>query len=135
MNDRPGLAFNSTAIENRSILWRSYKEKSTGFLYWAVNAFSSLNPLRPRNDLPAGDGLLIFPGALFGSKSPVVSMRLERWQDGAEDYELLLQMEKKNGRAATEQLLGTIYKNPTEISVKPEYVDKFHTKLLENVAK
>lgn len=137
MGDRPGLAYSSTRIENRAILWRSYKEQPKGFLFWAVNAFSSLAPLRPRSELPPGDGILIYPGTDFGSSTPVVSARLERFRDGAEDYELLLLLEKKTSRNEALALLANIYKGPSAslIATNPTYVENFKKKLLEELVK
>lgn len=112
MEDHPGLAFNSTGVANRAVMWRSWKEQPTGFLYWVVNSFSTMDPLRVRADLPKGDGLLLFPGEAFGTEGFCVSARLERWRDGEEDYELLKQYGERKGRDAAEAVLNKVYKGP-----------------------
>ncbi len=133
MGLRPGLAFNSPAMENRSILWRNWKEQTSGFLFWSVNAFGSVKPLASDVTLPAGDGVLVYPGEPFNAKAPVVSMRLERFRDGAEDYELLVALEKKKGREATEFLLEKVYKGPMEYTNDPGAVDAFKAKLIQGI--
>lgn len=135
MGDSPGLANNSTGIPNRVVMWRHWKEQTTGFLYWVVNAFSSMNPLRQRTDLPVGDGILVYPGEAFGVDKPCVSIRLERWRDGAEDYEMLVMYEKKKGRAATEQLLYNVYKSPTNYTKEVKYVEALKKNLIEGIVK
>lgn len=130
MGDYPGLAFNSAGVANRAVMWRSWKERNTGFLYWAVNAFSSMDPLSKRPELPQGDGLLLFPGEAFGTDGFCVSARLERWRDGQEDYELLKLLEEKNGRNAAEEVLGTVYRDPQQFTNTEAELKAFKKALL-----
>lgn len=133
MSEYPGLAQNSSGIPNRVTMWRNWKEGNTGFLFWSVNAFSSMYPLRARTDLPEGDGILVYPGETFDSEMPCVSIRLERWLDGAEDYELLKMYEAGNGRAAAEELLKNVYTNPSDFTTNIQYADAFKDKLIEGI--
>lgn len=133
MSDYPGLAANSAGIPNRMIMLREWKEKSQGFLFWVVNAFSSLSPLSPRSDLPKGDGCLVFPGKPFGVEAPCVSVRLERWRDGAEDYELLVNYENVLGRNAAEDMLKNVYQSPGAFTTNTKYVKSFHKHLIIDV--
>ncbi len=135
MSEYPGLAQNAAGIPNRVVMWRNWKEQTAGFLYWVVNAFSSMNPLKSRSDLPAGDGILIYPGKPFGSESPCVSVRLERWRDGAEDYEMLRLYEQKLGREAAEKLLNKVYKNPGSFTSEIKNVEAFRKLLIEGITK
>ncbi|MCM1177984.1 MAG: DUF4091 domain-containing protein [Bacteroides sp.] len=134
MSEYPGLAQNATGIPNRAVMWRNWKERAGGFLYWVVNSFSSMSPLKPRSDLPAGDGILVYPGKPFGSSMPCVSIRLERWRDGAEDYEMLCLYEQKHGRAAAEELLKKVYQGPASFTSGAKYVEAFRKKLIEGIA-
>lgn len=133
MGDNPGLAWNSAGIPNRAVLWRSWKEGPKGFLFWSVNAFQSINPLTVRKDIPQGDAVLVLPGKSFGYEGLCVSARLERWRDGAEDYELLLQYEQKLGRDAALTLLGNVYNGPASYTDNPKYVEAFHKHLIQDV--
>lgn len=129
----PGLANNSSPVENRLMLWKSWKEQATGFLFWSVNAFASTDPLASNTNLPSGDGVLVYPGKPFGSVTPVVSIRLERWRDGAEDYELLVMTEKKKGRNTAETLLEKVYLNPTQFVSNPLNISSFKTHMIQEI--
>ena len=131
MDERPGLAYNSTNVENRAVMWRTYKERAQGFLFWSVNTFASFFPLRPVSIFPPGDGVLIYPGDSFGSEKPVVSMRLERWRDGAEDYELMKYIEERLSRDDVLSLLGGVYPgSANSITSDHQAVEMFHRELL-----
>lgn len=130
MSDYPGLAFNSNGIANRAVLWRSWKEQSAGFLYWVVNAFSAMDPLSKRPELPQGDGLLLYPGEAFGVDGFCVSARLERWRDGEEDYELLSKYAQANGRDAAENVLAGVYQSPTSFTNTIADLDAFRKALI-----
>ena len=134
MSITPGLASNSTAIENRATMWRCYKEQTSGFLYWVVNGFASVYPLRPRSDLPEGDGVLIYPGESFDSDKLCTSIRLERWRDGAEEYDMLMMYEKKVGREATLSLLNNVYKGPTNYTNQSKYALALRKNLIEGIS-
>ena len=133
MSDFPGLAQNSSGIPNRVVMWRHWKEQTSGFLYWVVNSFGSMTPLKPRSGLPEGDGILVYPGEPFGVDKPCVSIRLERWRDGAEDYEMLVMYEKKKGRAAAEKLLSNVYTNPAKFTDNIKYVSALRKNLIEGI--
>lgn len=130
----PGLAQNSSGIMNRVVMWRHWKEQADGFLYWVVNGFSKMIPLTPRPDLPEGDGILVYPGETFKCDKPCVSIRLERWRDGAEDYDMLEMMAKKAGRTVVEDLLNNVYKNPKQFTDKVSYMEAFKRKLVDAIS-
>lgn len=135
MSDSPGLSIeNNNRIQNRAVLWRSYKEQSKGFLYWVVNSFDSLTPLTPRKDLPHGDGILVLPGKEFGFENGiVVSERLERWRDGAEDYELMRLLEEKKGREVVLNILKRVYQTPLIQTSESNIVIEYKKQLLEEL--
>lgn len=135
MAETPGLAYNSSGFQNRASVWRSYFDGNKGFLYWAVNAFSSLYPLRSRSDLPSGDGILVYPGDPFGADGFIPSLRLERFADGLEDYDLLKMVESKTSRAKALEILAKVYKSNTEIALKASAVTSFKKELLETLTK
>lgn len=137
MGDRPGLSYANatTPMDNHAIMWRIYKEQVKGYLFWVVNAYSSLSPLRSRSGLPKGDGILLYPGEAFNSEKPVVSMRLERFRDGLEEYELMYLLEKKTSRAHVLSILNDVYKAPNQVSNNPNQVLSFKVKLIEELLK
>ena len=129
--NQPNLLLSMTGYQHRAVLWRSWKERTTGFLYWAVNAYAETDTLAFRKDLPEGDGILIYPGRYFHCEHPVVSIRMERWRDSMEDYEYLALLEKKIGRAKSETLVQSIYSNPNEFTQNSHEIEKFRESVLE----
>ena len=129
--EQPNLLLSMDGYQHRAVLWRSWKERTTGFLYWAVNAYAETDTLAFRKDLPEGDGVLIYPGKYFGCEHPVVSIRMERWRDSMEDYEYLTSLEKKIGRAKCESLFHSIYKTPNEYSKNSSEIEDFRKSVLE----
>ena len=68
-----------------------------------------------RADLPAGDGVLLYPGALWGlaPESLVASVRLERLRESQQDLDLLELYAARRGRAAARALMArTVYRAP-----------------------
>ena len=141
MGLRPGLtlANQTTPIDQHAVIWRVYKEKAKGYLFWVVNAFSSLSPLRSRSELPKGDGILMYPGESFNSEKPVISMRLERFRDGLEEYELMTMLEKKTSREHVLSILYDVYKGPAshagQVSNNSNEVIAFKIKLIDELLK
>lgn len=129
--EQPNLLLSMDGYQHRAVLWRSWKERTTGFLYWAVNAYAETDTLAFRKDLPEGDGVLIYPGKYFDCEHPVVSVRMERWRDSMEDYEYLTLLEKKIGRAKSETLVQSIYNNPSEYTHNSNEIEKFRGSVLE----
>jgi hypothetical protein len=137
MGDSPGLSIqNNNRIRNRATMWRSFKEQSTGFLYWVVNSYGidGSGAITPRADLPYGDGVLVYPGGEFSPDDTLsVSARLECWKDGAEDYELLKMIETKYGREAALKLLSTVYLDPAKQCSSAAQVAAFKKAMLETL--
>lgn len=131
----PNFLMGMTGYQNRAVMWRVWKERGTGFLYWGVNMYKSLDPFEFDRSLAVGDGILVYPGSLFDIKEPVVSVRMELWRDGQEDYELLSQLEHKTDRNLTERIFADIYRTADNYANTPDVIDKFKGKvfdLLEN---
>lgn len=132
---KPGFTFNTSPVGMRSLLWKSWKEKATGFLYWAVNDYLGVDPLVKNHNLKAGDGSLVFPGSEYGVDEPVASIRLERFRDSAEDYELLRMLEAKKGRDFVLQMLGRVYYGPESYTSNVDEVENFRLELMDNIEK
>lgn len=136
MSDSPGLCIaNNTLVGPRVVLWRTYKEGSTGFLFWSVNAYlRGAEGISARPDIPKGDAILVIPGKYYSSSADfVVSMRLEKWRDSAIDYELLKMYEERYGRQAALQLLSTVYSHSLKYSSSGVEIQNFRKKLLEEL--
>ncbi|MBD0832996.1 glycoside hydrolase domain-containing protein [Aestuariibaculum sediminum] len=131
---KPGFTFNTSPVGTRSMMWRSWKEQSKGFLYWAVNNYESIDPdIIPTWTKP-GDGHLVYRGHEFGKDYPVATLRLERFRDGEEDYELLKMIEEKYGRAKGLELLSKVYRGPNQQVDNAAVVEAFRVEMLNLLA-
>lgn len=95
-------------LSARTISWLQQKYDIQGNLYWDAAAYTDeasetyneyINvyeePYRVSNsDIPAGDGFLAYPGAVYGVYGPLPSTRLMSIRDGLEEYELLKALEE-----------------------------------------
>ncbi|WP_215225014.1 DUF4091 domain-containing protein [Echinicola shivajiensis] len=127
---KPGFTYNTSAIGMRSMMWRSWKEQSKGFLYWAVNNYESIDPDVIPTWAKPGDGHLIYRGHEFGKDYPVSTLRLERFRDGEEDYELLKMIEQNFGRTKALELLSKVYQGPNQQVENPAKVEQFRLEML-----
>lgn len=83
-----------------------------------------------------GDGFVFYPGAPLGIDGPVDSMRLPALRDGMEDYEALLDLEKKYAALGADasgvlgELYATLY-GGVKVYCTSDEVDSAHEKLGE----
>ncbi|MFH0760022.1 MAG: DUF4091 domain-containing protein [Bacteroidota bacterium] len=91
--------------------WACAKYDLQGFLHWGLNQHTG-KPFEelvrqhdgPNAYLPAGDSHIIYPG----KQGPLSSLRYEAHRIGMEDYELLIQLKKRNPVLADE-LIGQLF--------------------------
>lgn len=79
-------------INIRSYSWMQYQYGIEGILYWQTTAWESLPDYNPYEDLiyssyGGGEGILLYPGAQYGQKQPISSIRLQQLFAGQQDYE------------------------------------------------
>lgn len=91
-------------LSSRIVAWLQQRYGVTGNLYWSVETeqnvyntpYFSGNPgYVDVSHLPTGDGYLVYPGAKYGHFGPLPSIRLMSVRDGAEEYELLMDLQHK----------------------------------------
>lgn len=101
----------NSLLDARLLSWMQYDYNIVGNLYYLVNSWLiGTGDLRYDEDLYTdhkgygageahngtyGDGLLIYPGAQYGLKAPISTLRLESIRDGLEDYALIETVDKK----------------------------------------
>ncbi len=117
----PTFATNTLwGAEPRLMLWGSWYEQATGFLYWDTTDWHESNPWGPNVDYnKSGDGVLIYPGHHdgtdaaqgYGSPSgitidgPVPSYRLKVIRAGLQDWALFKLAEQRGfGAYARDQV-------------------------------
>lgn len=82
----------SLSIGIRSYSWMQYQYDIKGVLYWQTVAWESLPDCNPYEDViyadfGGGEGILLYPGAKYGQKQPISSIRLQQLFAGQQDYE------------------------------------------------
>lgn len=83
----------SPAIESRMIPWIAIEYDVDGYLRWAYNSWTNIDPMKkPIFNFIQGDDYYVYPG----NGGPVSSIRWELLKDGIEDYELFHQLKSKS---------------------------------------
>lgn len=125
-------------VEGRLLGWLTYRYHSDGLLFWHVNLWPDKPPLttddtflgawEAENSLRMpGDGQLLYPGA----DGPLPSIRLANVRDGIEDYEWLLLLEQKIGRAASEAVSSELIRSMTDFERSPDALRKTRARLAD----
>ena len=125
----------SDGTEARTMFWTCYDLDVTGFLYWHVTNYSGVggNTYTMRCPFPKegpGDGILIYPGSVFGQLDPIPSIRLIGMREGIEDYQLLTMLEEAKGEAYTDELVHHIVTSTITYTTDDETVYNVHSYLL-----
>lgn len=126
----PNWHLGMRGTQHRAVMWRVWKEGSTGFLYWGANCYEKATvasaEIRFRRGLPPGDGVLFYPGEVFSrSHQPVASTRLERILSGLQDIEYLKLFASRYGRDEGLVLLEKtgVYFGPERYTVEHMPID------------
>ncbi len=120
----PTFATNTLdALEPVIMMWGSWYEKATGFLYWDIADWNQKDPWGPEIDFgKTGDGVLIYPGNHDGTLSPagspagvaidgpIPSYRLKMIRQGLQDWALFRLADQKGLTSFVQQQVGTVYK-------------------------
>jgi hypothetical protein len=130
----------SPLAETRLLHWANFYTYTTGFLHWGYNPSWSRNMFTNPNagQHPVGDGYLVYPGAARYRRDPAAkdldhsldSIRYEAHRDGAEDYELLCILAKKDRKKADDVCSMVMY-NLTGYTTDPVDVNNARRALLE----
>ncbi len=137
----PNYFLGMSGLQHRFVLWRAWKENASGFLYWAVNAFSGraavpggLPAFNPA--FAAGDGVLLYPAEDFiaappasGFQPPLASVRLARLRDSLEDWALFEACAEQDGRETVLAAVREVYPAPYQYPDDPAAVDTLRRKL------
>ncbi|MBO5480173.1 MAG: DUF4091 domain-containing protein [Clostridia bacterium] len=102
----PTYKIDDTLISARSVGWMQAEYDVIGNLYWTTTLYQKdINGTYydiedyygdpERFGRTNGDGLLFYPGKIYGVDGPLVSMRLETIRDGIEEFELLYALKAK----------------------------------------
>lgn len=145
-HDSPNLFTEYSGMDPRIIGWLMYKYEIRGFEYW--NYFHSWKEnftnkwanwqkgstltFWKKGRFAEGDGLLAYPGP---DKTPVSSIRLENLRDGFEDYQLLLSVEKEDGKKTANSLVNSIAHDLNNWETSPFLFENIRTKIKNILSK
>lgn len=126
----PNFFISMDGPSHRALPWMNWKYNCKGFLYWSTTWWrpGGVGSDRPWEDQATskdvdkdlyGDGSLLYPGKQVGVDGPVSSIRLELLREGLEDYEYLVLLEKKIGRAGAEEFVSRLISKPNKFSHDP----------------
>lgn len=126
--------------EPRILMWASWFEHASGFLYWRTNRWVTEDPWHQLIDPEAfplvarnGDGFLFYPGDHDGREAPAGSppsiaidgpigtVRLEATRDGLEDWEMFKLASAVAGEDAVRAIVAEAYKQPGAFFIPPSY--------------
>lgn len=129
----------SDGTEARTMFWTCYELDVTGFLYWHVANYEGVggNTFTMRCPFPKegpGDGILIYPGAVYGQLDPIPSLRLVCMREGIEDYQLLCMLEQQKGEDYAKELTHHIVTSTITFTEDDDVVYNVHSYLLRALA-
>jgi hypothetical protein len=119
----PGFGTNTLdAGEPRIMMWGSWYEGATGFLYYSISNLDQSDPWGPNISFPkTGDGVLVYPGNHDGTLAPagspadiaidgpVPSLRLKMVRAGLQDWALFKLANDHNLGATARTQVATAY--------------------------
>lgn len=98
------------SLRNRILGVQLYKTAVSGFLHWGFNFYNSRLSIEPINPnvtvdcgglFPPGDAFIVYPK----DDGVLLSLRAEIFKEAVQDYELLITLEDRVGRAKVEEVL------------------------------
>jgi len=130
----------SPLAETRLLHWANFYTHTTGYLHWGYNPSWGRNIFaNPRAGIhPVGDGYIVYPGLAKLRDDPAAkdrphsldSIRYEALRDGAEDYELLCILARKD-RQKADDICSMVMYNLTGYTTDPQDVNNARRALLE----
>lgn len=131
-------------LRTRLLAWGCAKYEIDGYLHWALNSWSrdktpfeesvrkevTLEPDGSRNDLPAGDNCIIYPGP----NGPWSSMRFEAQREGWEDHVLLKLAQAQLGAKEFETLISKTVRSFSDFTDDPAAFRREYRELLKVVS-
>lgn len=151
----PTIHLDDNGISARTMGWMAKEYDVDGYLTWESAYYMSMlegGQIVTSNAVPVkgkdnydnvhrwgdtfGDGFVFYPGAPLGIDGPVDSMRLPALRDGMEDYEALLDLEKKyaalgaDASGVLDEIYATLY-GSVKVLCTSEEVEAAHVKLGE----
>ena len=141
----PNLHLSMSGFSQRANLWRSFADRTDGFLYWSANHYADYRFPASSSafwfpDLPKGDGVLVYDAAQFPEYRALTaggiaaSVRLERLRDSLEDYEYLAAYRARFGDAAADTALHSVYSGPAGYTDSVQEVEALRASLAAAVA-
>jgi hypothetical protein len=126
-------------LKARLLHWLNFRYNLTGYLHWGWNYWTPepMNDTQPVIDantqlLPSGDAFIVYPDRAH--LTVFSSIRLEAMRAGAEDYEMLRELQEKHPQEA-ERLGNAAVTSFTDYVRDPVAFQKIEHQLLEALSK
>lgn len=126
--------------EPQTMMWSCFQEDVTGFLYWHISNYDysgsspAANNYLMRNPFPkegAGDGLLFYPGSIYGQIDPIPSLRVIGLRDGIEDYQLLTMLKEVKGEEYAKEFASFVATSVITYTEDDQLLHDTRTQLLQ----
>ena len=111
-----------TLLATRYHGWGNYKYDMKGYHHWAVNRYlggqdpfkNSCTMQDNETELPAGDTHIVYPG----ENGPWMSVRLENYRAGFEEYEMLRVLAQKDKKLA-DDICASVFRSFKDVEYDP----------------
>jgi hypothetical protein len=132
-------------LRTRLLAWGCAKYDISGYLHWALNSWdrdrspfehsvkvkATREPDGARNDIPAGDKHIIYPG----SDGPWSSMRFEAQREGWEDHALLMAARKQLSNERFDTLVSRTVRSFSDFTDDPALFRRQYRALIRLISK
>jgi len=139
--DTPYWELDFPLLDYRIPAWTSFRYGISGLLYWTTVYWEKAgdvwtNPATYSSDSAPfnGEGSLFYPGADAGFAGPVASMRLKQIREGLEDYEYLVLLSQRGGKAFAQDAARRLAQSWTQWNDDPKALYRMREEVAEKIA-
>ncbi len=114
----------------RDLMWQQYFNDVDGFLYYGVGVhWGGIS--KYQFHIYNGDGVLLFPGEMWGRTGPQASWRLYQLRDGFDDFDYLSMAEEIVGREKVMEIVKKVTTGMLEYTEDYRVLDACRDELVE----
>ncbi len=114
----------------RDLMWQQYFNDVDGLLYYGVSVHWN-RISKYQFDIFNGDGVLLFPGEMWGFEGPQASWRLYQLRDGFDDFDYLSMAEELVGREEVMKIVRKVTTGMLKYTEDYKVLDACREELVE----